>query len=467
MGLRLRVKYFDASDAELTPAVVEGAYSDAWKRLSTLGHPGASRPIGVEQLADLNNSLDWSGIASVNGVRSLALTEKINADTIAAGEITAGAINYHFLDSVTWDDCPFSLLEGKVLQGQYGSSSYISADAVHLNVPTGTADQSPLDAGQSVYLSLPEYIISLKYSVVDNKYYLLCFKGSASAGTVQPEVYVKEIFIPDGSSLYEESAKFYGYGESNLLYGVFDPQNYANQGWTAVSDPQVAQYFVSPQYVALPESNDGLLLINSQGQYIDEAVIWDPLSGDVTQLAIDQSLRQSMYWSQVAQGYCGLPSNYTYLQTGGSPKMFAVAEGTLTAFATALYVGDSLFYSPSNDSMDYAGKPFDSYSGIRHSTIYYNDGNDSFNLPSIAAIGTPTFLSLGEGFYIGSNQFSPFRQISQSGTVGGDTVYASGYTILHAPLDYGNNFDLGSVIVDAAIEPPTGAVKMQEFIELY
>lgn len=467
MGLRLRVKYFDANDAELDPAVVEGAYSDAWKRLSTLGHPGASRPFGVEKLADLHNSIDWGGIEPVNGIRSLALTDKINADTISAGEIPAGTVNYYFPDPYTWYDGQFSLLEGKVVQAQY-SSSYISADTVHLNVPTGPIDQAPLDASQSVYRTLPEYIVSLKYSVADGKYYLLCFKGSTSAGSVPPEVYVKEIPIPDDSSLYEETAKFYGYGESNLLYGVFDPQNYQSQGWVAVSNPQVAQYFVSPQYVALPESNDGLLLINSQGQYIDEAIIWNPLSDDITQLAVDESLRQQMYWNQVAQGYCGVPDNYTYLQSGGTPKMFAVADGTLTMFNTAIYVGDELFYNTSDDSMENAGRPFYS-NALRPVTIYYNGGSDTFRLPTLAAIGTPTFLSIGEGFYIGSNQFSPFKQISQSGMVGGITTYESGYTILHAPLLNGADsyFDLGSVVVETAIEPPTGAVKMQEFIELY
>ena len=465
MGLRLRVKYFDASNNELEPKVVEGAYSDEWKRLSTLGHPGTARPLGVEQLADLHNSIDWGGVEPVNGIRSLALTEKINADTIAAGEITAGTVNYYFPDPYAWHDCQFSLLEGKVVQGQYGMSSYISADTVHLNVPTGPADQSPLDAGNYVYSSLPDYIVSLKYSSVMKSYYLLCFKGSASAGSVPPEIYIKEIPIPADSSFYEEISKFYGYGESNPLYGVFDPQNYVSQGWTAVEDPQVAQYFVSPQYVALPESNDGLLLVNSQGQYIDEAVIWDPLSGDITQLVIDESLRQQLYWSQAAQGYCGLPANYTNLQSG-TAKMFVVAEGTLTMFYTALYVGDELFYTTSGDSMDNAGKPLNN-SNIRSIAVYYNGGSDSFNLPTLAAIGTPTFLSIGDGFYIGSNQFSPFKQISQSGMVGGVTTYESGYTILHAPLTYGTDFYLGGVIVETAIEPPTGAVKMQEFIELY
>lgn len=465
MGLRLRVKYFDANDAELDPAVVEGAYSDEWKRLSTLGHPGTSRPVGVEKLADLHNSLDWGGIEPVNGIRSLELTEKINADTIDAGEIIAGTVNYYFPDPYNWSDCPFSILEGRVVQGQY-SSSYISADTAHLNIPTGPAEQNPLDATQSVYLNFPEYIVSLKYSVTTDKYYLLCFRGSTSVGLVAPEVYVKEISIPDGSSFYEETAKFYGYGESNPLYGVFDPQNYANQGWTAVSDPLAAQYFVSPQYVALPESNDGILLINSQGQYIDEALIWDPFSDEITQLVVDESLRQSINWSQISRGYCGLPSDYNYLQMSGTPKMFAVADGTLAMFGTALYVGDELFYSPSDDSMDYAGKPYD-YNGLRHAAVYYNGGNDTFNLPSIAAIGTPTFLSIGEGFYIGSNQFSPFRLIAGSSGAAGDTVFASGYTVLHAPINDGPTLPLGSVIVETAIEPPTGAVKMQEFIELY
>lgn len=465
MGLRLRVKYFDANDSELDHVVVDGTYSDTWKRLSTLGHPGASRPVGVEQLADLQNSLDWGGIEPVNGIRSLALTEKINADTIEAGEIPAGTVNYHFPTPATWGVCPFSLLEGTVVPGQYGSSSYLSADTVHLNVPTGPANQSPLDTAQSVYRSLPEYIVSLKYSAADDKYYLLCFKGSAAAGTVAPEIYVKEIPIHEDSSLYEESAKFYGYGESNLLYGVFDPQNYINQGWTAVSDPQVAQYFVSPQYVALPESNDGLLLINSMGQYIDDAVIWDPLSGDVTQVYVSESIRQSLYWQQVAQGYCGVPADYSYLQSS-TPKMFAVAAGTLEMFETALYVGDELYYTTADDSMNNAGSPFD-YSGLRYVTVYYNGGSSSFGLPTLAAIGTPTFLSIGEGFYIGSNQFSPFRQIQQNGTVGGDIVYESGYTILHAPLNSDTFLDLGSVVVETDIEPPTGAVKMQEFIELY
>ncbi len=464
MGLRLRVKYFDANDAELDPAVVEGAYSDKWKRLSTLGHPGTSRPFGVEQLADLHNSFDWGSVAPVNGIRSLALTEKINAATIETGEITAGTVNYHFPDTAVYYDCPFSIIEGKVVQGQY-SSSYVSADTAHLNVPTGTANQSPLDASQSVYMTLPDYIVSLKFSTADNKYYLLCFKGSASPGSVAPEIYVKEITIPDDSSLYEESAKFYGYGESNLLYGVFDPQNYASQGWIPVSDPYIASYFVSPQYVALPESNDGLLLINSTGQYIDEALIWDPLSGEVTRLLVDESLRQQVYWNQVSQGYCGVPADYNRLSN--QAKMFAVAEGTLIMFKTALYVGDELFYSPSDDSLDYAGKPFDSYTGIRQSTIY--GLGEQFVLPSIAAIGTPTFLSIGDGYYIGSNQFSPFRQImSRNSGATGETVFASGYTILHAPLlDHESEFTLGSVIVEEAITPPTGAVKMQEFIELY
>ena len=468
MGLRLRVKYFDASNNELEPKVVEGAYSDEWKRLSTLGHPGTSRPFGVEKLADLHNSMDWGGIEPVNGIRSLALTDKINAATISAGEIPAGTVNYHFPIAVTWQDCPFSLLEGRVVQGQYGMSSYVTADTAHLNVPTGPAEQNPLDATQSVYLTFPEYIVSLKYSVATDKYYLLCFRGSTSVGLVAPEVYVKEISITDGSSFYEETAKFYGYGESNPLYGVFDPQNYVSQGWTAVEDPQVAQYFVSPQYVALPESNDGLLLVNSQGQYIDEAVIWDPLSGDITQLIIDESLRQSLNWSQISRGYCGLPSDYTYLQMSGTPKMFAVADGTLALFNTALYVGDELFYSTSDDSMDNAGKPFYNNT-LRPVPVYYNGGNDSFSLPTLAAIGTPTFLYIGEGFYIGSNQFSPFRQIAGSSGAAGETVFLSGYTILHAPLLYGADpyLDLGSVVVETAIEPPTGAVKMQEFIELY
>ena len=464
MGLRLRVKYFDANDSELEPAVVEGAYSDMWKRLSTLGHPGTSRPVGVEKLADLHNSIDWGSVAPVNGIRSLALTEKINADTIEAGEIPAGAINYYFPDDYTYD-CPFSIVEGKVVQGQYGSSSYISADTAHLNIPTGTVDQSPLDASTALYSTLPEYIVSLKYSIAADKYYLLCFKGSASAGSSSPEIYVKAINIQDSSLLYEESAKFYGYGDSNLLYGVFDPQNYASQGWTAVSDPQIAQYIVSPQYVALPESNDGLLLINSYGQAIDEAYIWDPLSGDVTSIDIDGSLSQQLYWGQVAQGYCGVPTDYNYLSNNA--KMFAVAEGTLYMFGTALYVGNELFYSQA-DSMNAAGKPFDSYNGLIHSTIYYPDGETTFSLPTLAAIGTPTFLSIGDGFYIGSNQFSPFRQIkSSTGSPGGDTVFESGYTILHAPLDNGTDFDLGSVMLETDIVPPTGAVKMQEFIELY
>jgi hypothetical protein len=129
-------------------------------------------------------------------------------------------------------------------------------------------------------------------------------------------------------------------------------------------------------------------------------------------------------------------------------------------------VGDELFYTTSGDSMDNAGKPLNN-SNIRSITVYYNGGSDSFNLPTLAAIGTPIFLSIDGGFYIGSNQFSPFKQISQSGMVGGVTTYESGYTILHAPLTYGTDFYLGGVIIDTAIEPPTGAVKMQEFIELY
>lgn len=465
MGLRLRVEYFDANDNELEPVEIEGSYSDMWKRLSTLGHPGTSRPVGVEKLADLHNSLDWGSIAPVNGVRSLALTEKINAATIEAGEVQAGGISYYFPDSYAYY-CPFSIVEGKVVQGQYGSS-YVSADTPHLNVPTGIVNQSPLDATQAVYMSLPEYIVSLKHSMANGNYYLLCFKGSTSPGSVAPEIYIKEINIPVISSLYEESAKFYGYGDSNLLYGAFDPQNYQSQGWVAVSDPHIAQYFVSPQYVALPESNDGLLLINSHGQYIDEAVIWNPLSGDVTQLVVDDSLRQSMYWNQLERAYCGVPADYN--RFGHQAKMFAVDGGTLTMVGTALYVGDELFYSPSNasspDSMDYAGKPFDIYTGLRRSTIYYR--GVTFSLPSIAAIGTPTFLSIGDGFYIGSNQFSPFRQVKNNGSYDGETVFASGYTILHAPLDNGTAFDLGNVIVEEDIVPPTGAVKMQEFIELY
>lgn len=215
----------------------------------------------------------------------------------------------------------------------------------------------------------------------------------------------------------------------------------------------------------MPESNDGILLINSRGQYIEEAYIWDPLFGDTTPLAIDQSLTQ-IYWSQVAQGYCGLPSDYN--RFNNAAQMFAVADGTLTAFKTALYVGNELFYSPSDDSMDYAGKPFDSYNnGLRHCVIHYNNGYEQCILPSIAAIGTPTFLSIGDGFYIGSNQFSPFRQIKSSGSYAGETVFASGYTILHAPLENGTDFQLGSVVVEDNIVPPTGAVKMQEFIELY
>ena len=464
MGLRLRVKYFDANDTELDPVEVEGAYSDDWKRLSTLGHPGASRPVGVEQLADLKNSPDWSGIAPVDGVRSLALTEKINAATIEAGEISAGTMYYQALDPYNYGDCPFSLIEGKVVQGQY-SSSYISADTVHLNVPTGPANQSPLDASQSVYSSLPEYIVSLKYSQSYNQYYLLCFKGSSNPGSVPPEIYVKELPPIDAdSSLYDESAKFFGYGESNLIYGVFDPQNYASQGWVAVEDPQIAQYFVSPQYVALPESNDGLLLINSQGQFIDDAVIWDPLFGGTTQLVIDQNIRQQISWNNVARGYCGVPSAYSNL--GYSAKMFAVVDGiTLTAYNTALYVGDELFYS-SDDSMDYAGKPINN-NALRHSTIYFMGGQEQFVLPSIAAIGTPTFLSLGNDYYIGSNQFSPFRQIAGGNISGGETVFASGYTILHAHIDTADYFQLGSVTVEEDITPPAGAVTMQGFIELY
>lgn len=468
MGLRLRVKYFDANNTELTPVDVEGVYSDKWKRLSTLGHPGTSRPYGVEQLADLHNSLDWSSIEPVDGIRSLALTDLIDAATISAGEIPAGTLWYHTLDPAVYYDCPFSILEGKIVSGQSGSR-YSPADTVHLNVPTGPASQSPLDASQYVYSTLPEYIVSLKYSPSYNQYYLLCFKGTASPGSVPPEIYVKEIpTIDSESSLYDESAKFYGYGESNLLYGVFDPQNYQSQGWVAVEDPQVAQYFVSPQYVALPESNDGILLINSTGQYVDEAYIWDPLFGDTTQLVIDSSLRQQINWGQVAAGYCGVPSNYSYLRNSGAPKMFAVAEGiTLKMYNTALYVGDELFYS-SDDNLDYAGKPFDSYSGIRHATVYFGGGQRQCILPTLAAIGVPNFLSLGNGYYIGSNQFSPFRQIGGSNITGGTTVYASGYTIVHAPLlDNESEFTLGSVLVEEDITPPTGAVKMQEFIELY
>lgn len=465
MGLRLRVKYFDANDAELDPVEVEGAYSDDWKRLSTLGHPGASRPHGVEQLADLHNSLDWSTVEPIDGIRSLALTEKINAATIEAGEIDAGTMYYQALDPYNYGDCPFSLIEGKVVQGQY-SSSYVSADTVHLNVPTGPAEQSPLAASQYVYATLPEYIVSLKYSHSYNQYYLLCFKGTASPGSVAPEIYIKEIPpIAADSSLYEESSKFYGYGESNLLYGVFDPQNYQSQGWVAVEDPQVAQYFVSPQYVALPESNDGILLINSTGQAVDEAYIWDPLFGDTTQLVIDSSLSQ-INWSQLAAGYCGVPSNYSYLRSGGAPKMFAVTEGiTLTMYNTALYVGDELFYS-SDDNLDYAGQPFYNNS-LRHATVYFSGGMRQCVLPSLAAIGTPNFLSLGNDYYIGSNQFSPFRQIAGGSGSGGETVFASGYTILQAHIDNGTDFQLGSVVVEEDIVPPTGAVKMQEFIELY
>lgn len=473
MGLRLRVKYFDANDSELTPVDVEGVYSDKWKRLSTLGHPGTSRPVGVEQLADLHNSLDWSAIEPVDGIRSLALTEKINADTIEAGEISAGTLYYHALDPGVYYDCPFSILEGKIVQGQ-SSYSYVSADTVHLNVPTGPANQSPLDvASNGIYCSLPEYIVSLKYSQSYNQYYLLCFKGSASPGSVAPEIYIKEIPpISSDSSLYEESSKFYGYGESNLLYGVFDPQNYQSQGWVAVEDPQIAQYFVSPQYVALPESNDGILLINSTGQYIDEAYIWDPLFGDTTQLVVDQDLRQQLDWSRSAQGYCGVPSDYAYIP---SAYMFAVTEGiTLKRYRTALYVGDELFYSssganysPSDDHLSHAGKPFDNGS-LRHAEINFRGGQRRFYLPSIAAIGTPTFLSLGDGYYIGSNQFSPFRQVFDSRNNAGEIVFASGYTILHAPfIDNESDFELGSVIVEEDITPPTGAVKMQEFIELY
>ena len=467
MGLRLCVKYFDANDEELTPAVVEGSYSDDWKRLSTLGHPGATRPVGVEQLADLNNSFDWQGIAPVDGVRSLALTEKINAATIEAGEVGAGTMYHQVLDPAIWLDCPFSLLEGRTVQGQY-SSSYISGDTVHLNVPTGPFDQAPLDSSQYVYSTLPEYIVSLKYSPSYNQYYLLCFKGTASPGSIPPEIYVKELPpIADDSSLYDESAKFYGYGEANLLYGAFDPQNYESQGWVAVEDPQVAQYFVSPQYVALQESNDGILLINSTGQYIDEAIIWDPLAENTTYLTVDSSLRQQITWSQVAAGYCGVPSDYSRI-AGNSAKMFAVTEGmTLTMYKTALYVGDELFYS-SDDSMDYAGKPFNSPSGLRNATVYFSGGLRHCILPSIAAIGTPTFLSLGNGYYIGSNQFSPFRQIRSSSNYAGETVFASGYTILHSHLDNQTaEFQLGSVLVEEDIVPPTGAVKMQEFIELY
>ena len=466
MGLRLRVKYFDANDSELTPVDVEGIYSDKWKRLSTLGHPGTSRPVGVEQLADLHNSFDWSAVEPIDGIRSLALTEKINADTIEAGEISAGTLYYHALDPGVYYDCPFSILDGKTVQGQY-SSSYVSADTPHLNVPTGPANQSPLGSAQYVYSTLPEYIVSLKYSQSYNQYYLLCFKGSASPGSVAPEIYIKEIPPIDAdSSLYEESSKFYGYGESNLLYGIFDPQNYQSQGWVAVEDPQVAQYFVSPQYVALPESNDGILLINSTGQYVDEAYIWDPLFGDTTQLVIDQSLRQQMNWRQVAQGYCGVPSNYSYLRSGGAPKMFAVTDGiNLTTYNTALYVGDELFYS-SDDNLDYAGQPFYNNS-LRHATVYFSGGMRQCVLPSLAAIGTPNFLSLGDGYYIGSNQFSPFKWISDGNNIH-ETVFASGYTILHAPaLDNESDFELGSVIVEEDITPPTGAVKMQEFIELY
>ena len=465
MGLRLRVKYFDANDAELEPIDIEGSYSDKWKRLSTLGHPGTSRPVGVEKLADLHNSLDWSAVEPVNGVRSLALTAKIDAATIDVGEITAGSMYYYAIDPTVYYDCPFSLLEGKTVQAQY-SYSYVQADTVHLNVPTGLAEQSPLDASQYVYATLPEYIVSLKYSASYNKYYLLCFKGSASPGSVAPEIYVKEITISDDSSLYEESAKFFGYGESNLLYGIFDPQNYASQGWVPVYAPYIASYFVSPQYVALPESNDGILLINSTGQYIDEAIIWDPLAQNTTYLTIDSSATQQIYWNQAARGYCGVPSDYSNLRNTG-PKMLAVTnELTLTVYNTALYVGDELLYS-SDDNLDYAGNPFYN-NAIRHATIYYGAGGQrQCVLPSLAAIGTPTFLSIGDGYYIGSNQFSPFRRISAGANVG-DTVFASGYTIIHAPfIDNESEFTLGSVLVEEDITPPTGAVKMQEFIELY
>lgn len=371
MGVYVTVE-FKGGNTVLETREFQGEYTDWWKRASTFGHPGTSRPAGLDTVFNLANTdltINTAGTHYAQGTYSGM------PSMISPGKY--GLIPY---SGTVFNNA--EIITAPPLNGQYVNSG------VHINTPTqDSADLQQITGYNTTGLGKNIFLFSSGGS------YYLCFLTDNRTG------YYKELGTIDEDELNETLSRYFGYGDGSYLYCKPGVGN-----WTQFSSPY---YIINPTAYTHPiKQLEGIACIDNPSS-ASSVIFYDPVTNsDVSSFSI------------YMQGYADLQAliNYNYFgnwlgmvqqQFGicyvdkNSPQFIIPNRGELN-----LYIGDNLYRQTNVQDLF-------NFQGNFVSTINA-DTQDSFNFGAICCIGQPTFIDIGEGFYLGRTFFSPFIKISYS-----------------------------------------------------
>lgn len=378
MGVYVTVE-FKSGNTVLETRSFQGEYTNWWKRASTFGHPATSRPFGlytVFNLAHVNTGLiihtegNHYAEGSYNGTPSQISVDKYGLIPYS------GTIN-NTAEIITAP--PFEFYE-------YGQRTYKPNSGVHINTPTQNSAALQRINGYGIS-GLRENIFLFS----SGGSYYLCYLQDNHQG------YYKELGPMNPDDLNDTLSRYFGYGDGNYLQcepGI--------GGWT---------YFATNYYIINPTAYthpmniiEGIACIDNPN-YANAVLFYDPVTDNVFDsfniymqgwVQLSYLVDYNYFGNWHANSQCGIcyvdMNNYQFVIPN---------RGELN-----LYVGDHLYkQTNANDLFRFNGNFI---STINVDTQY------TFNFGAICCIGQPTFIDIGEGFYLGRTFFSPFIDVQSA-----------------------------------------------------
>lgn len=435
MALDVTFDYKDSGGSVIYTKTIPGKMSNKWKRLSTLGHPGTSRPYGVKKLTDFETNVLYSDVYSVTpGQITLKSTD---FPTYSSGDtaVPVFGLTKQF-------DSEILVPDAKTMSSGY--SSEVFADTCQ--IPIDSEDTAVVVSYSNLYGNLPSTYAPIGFycksdSVVIWKYV---------TENYNPVVYYRAITLIAGEESFEERlyktlSYYLGYGKGNILYA-----DTVDGGWQLASLPY--PYALNPLAFAAPPDLPGIPVSDNQGNII----LYDPITYNQVRYDITppSGASQSSFVSDLQQICTPSASNLTsFLQRYGK-LYFDTRNGALVGLAsgnTALYIGDTLYTAPVS-----ANGPW-----LLDSTVTVTNVNSgaTFSFGDITVLGQATFIPIGEGFYITRGLFNPYMNV-QNRTY----FYGGGWTVIMANPD-GGNILIPLVTCSAedldTITPPEEAVSVE------
>lgn len=390
MSIKITTIYKDSENNVIESRQFDGEYNNKWKRLSTLGHPGTSRPFGTAEITDFTSKVitcDWTSAVIESGQvtlsRNTAPVISPEADTITLFGAVKSFGEYGGHDIVIPE--PTSIGDGY--------STTLHSNGVPTIPVTDSSNHIKINnAFSNIWSNLSNYTVTGMYrnetQLVIWRYYGTSYAPVCEYRVIPLDTDAEE----NGLDIYNIIAKYMGYGAGNPLCSPDELNE-----WVTFTPPN-GYSVINPCVYAAPESLNGILVYDGNSNNV---MVYDPVNDEVIDML---SITGSYYLlsractpvaTELGNFFGTAGMCYAVIDLSAS---FVIPEpGTM-----ALYVGDILYTSSAGNGRIWEYNPQQPF------TVHNVQADTTFDFGSIQTLGQGSFFSIGNDFYIGKCFFDPY-----------------------------------------------------------